>query len=332
MLYLDIKYLHLISSTFPKFKRLRGNVWNCRCPYCGDSKKNQKAMRGYFYESKGDLKYKCHNCSIGKSFKYVLKDFNYDLYKEYNFELFRKEEPPIFKEEKKVQPVIKDDYETLLDKILDRLDKLSDDHEAVKYCLDRGIPKSVFKKIYYIDNIRNISTLNDKYKEALNYNESRIFLPLYNAQGKFTGGCMRAIKESKKRYIVVKVREEDDYLFGINDIDPSKTVYVVEGPIDSLFLENAIAVSGISFNKIKNLPYNDIVYVIDNQPYNKEVCKVIKNLIEKEKKVVIWPTNDDTKVDINDLVKKGVDVMKMIKENTFQGIIAEMKFSQWKRC
>jgi hypothetical protein len=102
--------------------------------------------------------------------------------------------------------------------------------------------------------------------------------------------------------------------------------------LDSLFLDNAIAVTGTSFNKLEQLNLNKdkLVVIIDNQPRNKEVVKLYNSMIDKGYSVVIWPQTLQEK-DINDMVLSGKDVKKIVKQNTFSGLEAKTKFISWKR-
>ena len=53
----DSKYIGLVSSRLPKFKRIKPNLYNCRCPICGDSQKQRNKARGYFYAIKANTNY-----------------------------------------------------------------------------------------------------------------------------------------------------------------------------------------------------------------------------------------------------------------------------------
>ena len=157
-------------------------------------------------------------------------------------------------------------------------------------------------------------------------------LPFYDELGQLSGVTCRALRGEALRYITVKVKDETPLIFGINDIDKKKPIHVVEGPIDSLFVDNCIAVGGTSFGKLSqlNLPKDNLVIIFDNQPRNKEVCAIIEKNIDQGYKVVIWPQTLQEK-DINDMVLAGKNVTRIIKENTFSGLTAKAKFYSWKR-
>jgi hypothetical protein len=231
------------------------------------------------------------------------------------------------------EPKFKNQDEKLIDRLLDRVDTLTEDHEVVQFVQGRKIPKEKYKQLYYIDNIKNIVQLNDKYKESIQGEEPRLVLPFYDSNHQLSGVTCRALRGEALRYITIKVKDNIPLLFGIADVDKTKPIYVVEGPIDSLFLDNAIAVAGTSFGKLSEtgLAKDSMIVVFDNQPRNKEVCKLIEKNIDQGYKVVIWPQNIDEK-DINEMFLAGRNVKKIVKENTFSGLTAKAKFISWKRC
>jgi hypothetical protein len=336
-LYLDQKYLSLISNRLPFFKRKDDHLYNCRCIVCGDSSKNKRKARGYFFHYKNELRYKCHNCDVSMSFGNFLKDLDSTLYSQYSLEKYTDGTPiklsNTVPELVFTEPQFKTHEEKLLDRLLDRLDTLPDTNEAVVFATKRNIPKEKFKLLYYIDNVKNIIQLNESYKESIRGNEPRLVLPFYDNNGQLSGVTCRALRGETLRYITVKVKEDAPLIFGISDVDTKKTIYVVEGPIDSLFIDNCIAVSGTSFGKINSLGIStdNMVLIFDNQPRNKEVCKIIEKNIDQGYNVVIWPQNIEDK-DINDMVTAGRDVKSIIKKNTFKGLTAKAKFIAWKRC
>ena len=231
------------------------------------------------------------------------------------------------------QPVFKPAEERLLDKILDRLDTLPDDNEAVQFCLGRQIPRDRFKQLYFIKNVKDIATLSDKYKGTIQNEEPRLVLPFFDTNSQLSGVTCRAMRGEALRYLTVKVKEDTPLIFGIDTVDKTKPIHVVEGPIDSLFVDNCIAVAGTSFGKLweLNLSKEKLIVIFDNQPRNKEVCKLISKNIDLGFHVVIWPQTIEEK-DINEMVVAGRNIKKIIKDNTFVGLTAKAKFIAWKRC
>lgn len=333
-LFLDQKYLSLISNRLPLFKKKGDRLYNCRCVLCGDSVKNRNKARGYFFEYKADLRYKCHNCDASMTFHSFLKQLDTNLYSQYALEKYSEggvnkfnNTLPIIKFE---EPIFTKKEKKLIDQLMIRLDTLEDSHEAVQFCENRKIPRKKFSLIYFIDNIKSIVQLNDKYKELIKGEEPRIVFPFYDETGQLTGVTCRALRGEALRYITVKIKDDVPLIYGIEELNKNTPVKVVEGPIDSLFLDNCIAVTGTSFNKIDNLSLNNPVLIFDNQPRNKELCKIIERNIDQGKQVVIWPQNISEK-DINEMVLAGRNVNKIIEQNIYSGLSAKVKFTAWKR-
>ena len=81
-----------------------------------------------------------------------------------------------------------------------------------------------------------------------------------------------------------------------------------------------------------NLP-EDATIILDNEPRSREIIKRMENLIENNYELVIWPDSIPHK-DINDMILAGmtsVDVQKLIKQNTYNGLQATARLSAWKR-
>jgi len=278
--------------------------------------------------------YKCFNCDASMYFSTFLKNLDQLLYNQYSFENYAENKPLSNTKPEMVfeQPQFKKSEERLLDKILDRLDQLPTDHEAVQFCLNRKIPQDKLNQIYFIDNIKNIVQLNDKYKASITTEEPRIVFPFYDEDGCLTAVTCRALRGEALRYITVKVAEDKPLIYGLDAVDKNNDVYAVEGPIDSLFLDNCIAIAGTSLGKtnLTSLSKEKLIVIFDNQPRNKEVCKIIHKTIKDGYKVVIWPQSIAEK-DINEMVVAGRDVKTVIKKNVFSGLEAEVKYAAWKR-
>ena len=333
--FIDTKYLNQIGHRLPQFKKKKPDVWNCRCILCGDSTTNSKKARGYFYRVKNDLNYKCHNCGISMHFGTFLKRLDTSLYSQYVFERYTSgENGPKAHTDHDPQLTFKEPTPSIdLDNVMQRLDTLPEDNEAVQYCRNRQIPIARFDQLYFISAVKDIKQIAPKY-ETLQSPEPRLALPLYNDKLELTGVSMRALRGEHLRYLTIKVAgDEDPLIFGMDRVDVSKPITVVEGPIDSLFLNNAIAVCGTSFSKLESLdlPKEQLTIVFDNEPRNVEVCKLIEKYIMLEYQVCIWPCGIKEK-DINDMVQAGREPALIIGQNTHQGLMARLKFAEWKNC
>jgi len=338
MLYIDLKYLKLIQNRLPLFKQKSDHVYTCRCIICGDSRKKANKTRGHFYIIKNSVLYKCFNCDASMQFGTFLKNLDKILYDQYVLERYsaglpfnkpHQDASDVFK----TKPLkIENTSIAFLDNTLNRLDKLSDEHEAVQFCIKRKIPKSSFKRLYFVNDIRKIEQLSDKYKDKLKTSEPRLVIPFIDKTGQLIGVTCRALRGEELRYITIKVQEDVPFIFGMDIIDTNKKVFAVEGPLDSLFIKNAIAVGGTTFNKLESIGISkeNLVIVFDNQPRNKEVVKLVNKAIENNFNVVIWPQNLIEK-DINDMVIAGKNIEKILNANIFNGLEAKMNFTVWKR-
>jgi len=351
-LFIDLKYINMVSNRLDKFKRTNDHLFNFRCPICGDSATKKNKARGYLYKLDNNMVYKCHNCDAGMSLGRFLEQVDSLLHREYSLETFKERgdskdwEPKganwtpnghkLFDEKPETAFDFTPDFNRpirLIDSLMDRLDKLPNDHEAVIYAKSRMIPETQFHRLYHVEDIRNLVQLNAKYKETLTIEQPRLAMPFITPDGKLTGMALRGMRGEKLRYINLVITEEMQ-IFGLDEIDLDKEVYVVEGPIDSLFIDNAIACIGTAFGKVDKLNLKNFTMIFDNQPRNREVCKLIENQIDLGNKVCIWP-EDLYEKDINEMIMKGIDrnkIRNIISSNTCQGLEARLQFMKWRKC
>jgi hypothetical protein len=341
MYYLEVQYLRFVSNQLRNFKQKNVGLWVCSCPFCGDSKKSKRKTRGYFLGKNQEIYFYCHNCGIAKSFYNFLKDIDPSLHREYILELHKNKVNPQRPTQKKlIRPVKKDVEKKFVGSTL--ISKLDVEHPARKYLDGRKIPIEKYDRLYYTDDFWGLvnTTFPTRYKER--NVESRIVIPVFNKSGGVVAIQGRTLSTDPNvlRYITTKL-DDDAMLYGIDTWTPNKKTYVVEGPIDSLFLPNALAAMNASLKqKLKTfedetgIKIEDPVYVFDNQPRNFEVCKNQEQVIKSGGYVVVWPRTIVDK-DINDMVlsgKSSQEVHKIIDDNTFSGALALAKFKMWKRC
>ena len=345
MLWVDKKYLRLISSRFRNSKWKNEDLLNHACPYCGDSEKNSHKARGYHFVYKETFFYKCHNCGESKSFAKFLKDQDTTLWKQYAVEKFYKKSPTItpVPEPEKVklsgknlfQIEIRPYRESDILKSVGCVNVLDPKAQRARDYLNiRLVPKHRWDELYYIENCQSLSHLDYKYKDRVFGNDPRLILPFYTRQGKLIGVSGRALNNNKLRYLTLKFDENESLIYGLRTVDYNKRVYVTEGPIDSLFLPNAIAVAGSEFSKLKTIvPTEQAVVVFDNEPRNPEIVKKLSKIIEDGFTVCIWPRVMLDK-DINDMVLSGWSpniIVDTIDKNKFSGLKAKMALSDWSK-
>jgi hypothetical protein len=330
-LYIDRKYILLISPKLNQFKQKSENLFNCRCPVCGDSEKVGYRARGYFHRVKNSFLYKCHNCTISWPLWKFLKFLDRTLYEEYQLECFKENTCGNTIQTVARQETQKTKSETrIID--LPSIDSLSENHFAKQYVMNRRIPKSRWSDLYYADDFKKfVDETMPNHNKELKVKEQRLIIPFFDQKNIFQGLQGRAFGESKVRYITIRAREDMIKVFGLNKVDFTKPIYVVEGPIDSLFLNNSVATMDSALYRVASILGDyDYVFVYDNEKRNKEVCKLMNKTIENGHKIVIWPSNIEQK-DVNDMVLAGLDPQKIISERTFQGPKAKLEFEMWRK-
>ena len=318
----DSKYIGLVSSRLQKFKKVKNDLYNFRCPICGDSQKHKNKARGYFYVVKNNTNFKCHNCGASLSLNNFLKTIDTTLHKQYTLEKFKEghtgkgfvvEAPKLeFK-----KPVFK----TKLD-----LPKATENFYAKEYLEERKLNP---EKFYFTDKFKEWTNTKKQTFDSTYRDEPRIIIPMYDKDKNLIGFQGRSLTHNSVKYITVMLNDDSPKLYGLESIDEEKPIYIVEGPFDSTFVENAVAMCGSDVD-IRSLGWGDHIWVLDNEPRNREIVNRIAKLIDRGEKVVIWANNIVEK-DINDMVLAGHDVMSMIKLNTYSGLEAKIKFNTWKK-
>lgn len=341
MNYIDLTYCGYISSRLEGYVLKTNSPFsaNFRCPFCGDSQKSKFKKRGWLLEKNGKIIFYCHNCNESKpSLLSFLKSLDHQLYSDYIFALKADHmssglvQPPA--PELKVQK-----YTANLKGVI-KVSSLPTTHPVKKYLDKRMIPSDKHYKLYYSPKFKHWinSIIPDKFK-MINEDgtdipdEPRLVIPFIDEKGKIFGLSARSFKPDGLRYITIMFDESKPKLFGLDTLDYTKSFNVVEGPIDSLFLDNTIAMAGtdIRIDKIPQL--SNATFILDNEPRNVEVCKKIENLIDKNCKIVIWPSDIKEK-DINLMILAGKtkqQLQEIIKQRTFSGLSAKLEFQQWRK-
>lgn len=329
MIHVDTKFISLVSSRLEKFSRKNENLFNFRCPYCGDSQKNRNRARGYFYRHKGSFIYKCHNCGVGRTLSNFLKDQDPHLHSEYVMEAYR--EGATGKGTKIPLPDLKFEKPSFNKDIFSNLERLSDlnkSHPARRMIEKRQLPPDSLNQLYFCPKFQEWTNQHKKTFNDTRYDESRIIIPLKDKDGVF-GYQGRAIESSALRYITVMLDEDKPKIYGLDKIDETKPIYIVEGPFDSLFLENCVAMCGSDLDP-RTCGWSDSVFVFDNEPRNKQITDRISNAISAGYKVVIW-NNALKEKDVNDMILSGHNVQNIVESNTYSGLTAQVKFQNWKK-
>ena len=320
---IDSKYIGLVSSRLQKFKRVKPNLFNFRCPICGDSQKHKNKARGYFYQVKTNTNFKCHNCGASSSFNNFLKQIDATLHKQYTMEKFKEgfaggrnfvvDEPKLeFK-----KPIFK--------KKLD-LPKATEVPIAKEYLEKRKLDPS---KFYFAHKFKEWANTQKQTFDTIGRDESRIIIPLHDTEKNLIGFQGRSLGPNSVKYITVMINEDAPKIYGLDKVDNEKPIYIIEGPFDATLVQNGVAMCGSDLD-IRSFGWSDCIYVYDNEPRNREIVNRIDKTINGGYKVVIWPTSIVEK-DINDMVLGGHNIMSVLESNTYSGLQAKVKFNNWKK-
>ena len=318
----DSKFITLVSSRLQKFKRVKADLYNFRCPICGDSQKHKNKARGYFYQVKVNTNYKCHNCGVSLSLNNFLKQIDPVLHKQYTMEKFKNghtgknfvvDEPKLdFK-----KPVFK--------KKLD-LPRASEVPVAKEYLQKRKLDPT---KFYFAHKFKEWTNKQKPTFDTIHRDESRIIIPLYDTNHNLMGFQGRSLGPNSVKYITVMLTDDSPKIYGLDKIDETKPIYIIEGPFDSTLVENSVAMCGSDID-IRTFGWSDYIWVYDNEPRNREIVNRISKTIDRGDKVIIWP-NEITQKDINDMVLGGHDVLSVLESNVYSGLKAMIKFNKWKK-
>ena len=317
----DSKFIGLVSSRLEKFKRVKPNLYNFRCPICGDSQKNKSKTRGYLYNIKADINFRCHNCGASMTFSNFLKQLDPVIHKQYVFERFKNnstgrgtvvEEPTFkFKEPK---------FKTKI-----RIPLCSEVQRGREYLEKRGLDP---KRFYWAEDFTGfINSIKPTFGSNVP-KEPRIIIPLYYNKN-LIGVQGRSVGYSSVKYITTMFVDDAPKIYGLDEINDSEPIYIVEGPFDSTFIKNSIAMCGSDVD-IGSFNWSNYIYIYDNEPRNREIVNRISKTIDGGDKIVIWP-NNIYEEDINDMVLAGHDVQSIVELNTYDGLEANLKFTTWKR-
>ena len=319
--HIDSKFIGLVSSRLEKFKRVKSNLYNFRCPICGDSKKNKSKTRGYLYAVKANTNFKCHNCGASMSLNNFLKEVDPAIHKQYVLEKFKSGHTGrnfVIDE-----PDFKFDAPKFKKKI--NLPKASENPNSAGYLTARRLDPAQF---YYAEQFKKfVNTLKPTFDDT-RYDEERIIIPLYYEK-KLIGLQGRSVGPNPIKYITVMLDDDAPKIYGLDNIRRDAPVYVTEGPFDSTFIRNSIAMCGADAD-VDKWGVSNPVWIYDNEPRNREITNRISKTIDSGQTVVIWPNGIDDK-DINDMVMSGLDVQSVIESNTYSGLEAKLKFNTWKK-
>jgi transcription elongation factor Elf1 len=332
--FIDIQFAQMLSGRLDNFKIKHTNPYkiNFRCPICGDSQKSRSKARGWILERDNKFSYYCHNCGASHSFRNFLKMQDPMLYNDYVAQKFvantTSEDTKDTTESFKTQaPKFKSNPLKKIKKI----SQLPFDHPVKRYIEKRKIPPHHHYRLYFAQKFKTwINEIIPGKFEHVGKDEPRLIIPFLDERGNCFGVSARGFNPDGIRYITIMF-EERQKIFGLDKVNFNHPYYIVEGAIDSFFLENAISMNGAEGTTHDIQQIENGIFVFDAEPRNKEIHKRMEKVIKNGHKICIWP-HDVPGKDINEMFLSGINPEKLIEENTYQGLQAELKFATWRKA
>ena len=329
--YIDLKFINDLSGRLSQFKKKTDYLFNFRCPHCGDSQKSKTKARAYLYRVKNDMFFKCHNCGQGQNLANFIKFVDPKLYESYLLERYKKSAPATPKPEFDFKPTKFKDQTPIDD--LKSIKDLPEDHPARLYCDNRKIPEKCFDKLFLSDKFMTLvnEVKPNTYKVIKDH--PRLIIPFYDTTGKVFAFQGRAFGKEQPKYLTIKLDENKQKVYGLDKVNFQQPIYITEGPIDSLFIDNCLAAGGADLFLKNKIPNEQITYIFDNEPRNKEIVKRMYKVIEQNFNVVIWPEDLQLK-DVNDMIMSGLTKLQLqdiISNNTYSKLSALTKLNYWKK-
>ena len=329
--YIDLKFINDLSSRLSQFKKKTDYLFNFRCPHCGDSQKSKTKARAYLYRVKNDMFFKCHNCGQGQNLANFIKFVDPKLYEQYLLERYKKSAPATPKPKFDFKPT-KFTNQTPIDD-LKSIKDLPEDHPARLYCVNRKIPEKYFDKLFLSDKFMTLVNEVKPNTYKITKDHPRLIIPFYDTTGKVFAFQGRAFGKEQPKYLTIKLDENKQKVYGLDKVNFQKPIYITEGPIESLFIDNCLAAGGADLFLKNKIPNENITYIFDNEPRNKEIVKRMYKVIEQDFNVVIWPEDLQLK-DVNDMIMSGltkIELQDIISNNTYSKLSALTKLNYWKK-
>jgi hypothetical protein len=342
-LHVDLKYASLLACHLEKFTRKGDYLFNFRCPLCGDSQTKKTKCRGYIYRARQRLKFKCHNCLENQWLGAIIKQVAPTLYKEYILETFLGT-PSVLAPPQSRSIVQGPDtgmrFGLVEPQIYQHAEKISDlpeAHYCRQYVKSRQIPVQFWNKLYFTAHYKDF--LDEVFPEHGKpvKDDARLVIPYYSPYGEVVAVTGRALENgnNKIRYVTVRAPQDTHKLiYGLDRVDQGKRVLVVEGPLDSLFLDNAVASGDANLIAVEaSLSAAQVTLIYDNEKRNADIVRQMERAINMGHSVVIWPDWLKEK-DINAMILAGNSqavIHSIIHSHTYSGLRALVHLNNWKK-
>jgi hypothetical protein len=282
-------------------------VTNINCPYC--------KSQAFTYEDDGTEMFLCFDCQRSLTYEKVKNGYGNSNFKRHT--------------SSNTTISVSHDFSTILARC-ERLSDLESNHNSLRFVRNRDIPSRFYDDLYFTERLGKLLH-GTSYEKDFRDGQPKLIIPFRDEDGKMFAFQARSLDDATPKYITVMLDKNKDKIFGLERWNKDKTTVVCEGPIDSFFIKNSLALAGSDIGSNKYLESNkDIILCLDNEPRNAVIVSKYYKFIKDGFRIVLWPDNIVEK-DINDMVQAGHNVEQIISDNNFQGAQAKIKLNSWKR-
>lgn len=351
MKFIDIKYIRLASVYLQGFKDVGRDTYIFRCPICGDSKKSASKKRGYLYATNDGAFFKCYNGCAPRSLYSFLAHLNIDLARQYATESFgasakpKDDEPEfdkdLFKTGRKSalaeEPakVRRPKRKTILDTML-KLEDLPHDHPCREYVRSRFLPEDV--ELYFAPHLNETLSTIEAYKDRLFTTDYKaLVFPFRGVDGTLNYLQARLLfNTDNRRFCTMEIEEDAPKFWGLDLVDFTKPVYLFEGPIDAMMIDNGVAFAGGNLRHgakyLEAFCQAGLILVYDRDFVSNDqiFLDLLKSVKRDGRSIVIYDKEFATFKDVNDARKAGWSrekILQYLQKNTFTGLKAELKLA-----
>ncbi len=292
----ELFYTHCKRPVHKKYQ----NTFNAECPVCKEGKSAGRTRRLYYFPNK--QYFYCHNCCRSWRPLDWIKEVAHltfpEIVKRNNEKI---QEIPQQKIKTVKEPATVLELEDLPTNSIDLTDPRQIEYYkhskfvklAKEYCEQRRLFEAVNScKKFFV-------SLEDK------VHKNRLVIPFYDESNQVACYQTRALTNNQFPRYLTKFGEKG--LFNINNVASEVPyIFVFEGPIDSMFVRNGVAIAALApthkqETKLRSMLGYELIYVFDNDKNNKQTAKRIEKHIKEGKRVFMWPSEFRQFKDFNEI-------------------------------
>lgn len=323
-----------------KLTRVNDNKYICSCPICKEGTHKNRKRFSIFKGYDENWIVRCLNCGYNKSFLNYLREFHYDQYERYLFH-YKTENRGM--EEKKVDlgHFRNDiDFRSILN-YYPVLSGLSSEHPAVQYLKRRQMPDRVFDKLRFCDSFEGLCSIIDQFFPSTidfkytGLNFPCIMIPINDLDGKLSYIQVRNLVASgtyrDMRYMTIKLNKIARKIWNLDGIDPDSDVFVFEGVLDAVYINNSVAMLGSAIADLPSyIDRENLIFVVDNEYNTSEMQKICNDILDAGCRLVIWSIDNRCK-DLNDMIVNGMTTVdgaeEFVRQFIKSGVVARLDIS-----